>query len=107
MRRVTRNSHRWMVYICNGINVVYNIFLIFAAIFRCKPISYFWVVVENQNALGSCSPGLALRATYLQSGIGAAIDITFSTLPWWILRDSGMSNREKIAQGGVLVLSYL
>jgi hypothetical protein len=107
MRRVTRNSHRWMVYICNGINVVYNIFLVFATIFRCKPVPYFWMVVENRNAIGVCHPGLALRSTYLQSGISAAIDITFSTLPWWILRESGLSRKEKLSQAAVLVISYL
>jgi hypothetical protein len=106
MRHVTRNSHRWMIYICNATNVVFNIFLVFAIIFRCTPVSFFWNRVERKGT-GVCREGVSIRSTYLQSGISAAIDITFATLPMFFIADLGFKKMQNAALGAVLLLSEL
>jgi hypothetical protein len=107
MRHATRSSHRWMVYICNGINLLFSTFLFFAIIFRCAPVDHFWNRLGPDKPKGHCHPGLAIGSTYLQSGISAGIDITFATLPLFLVAESGLDRARKIGLVALCALGEL
>lgn len=85
-------------------NTVFGISFVVAAVFQCKPISYFWHVWDgehqgrclNQNAIG-----------WSNAAISIALDIWMLAIPLYQIRRLNLNWKRKIAVGAMFLVGSL
>lgn len=79
-------------------NFVYNISFLFAVIFQCHPIPYFWTQWEGTTE-GHC--GNTVILVWVAAGTGIAFDLWLLALPFPQLLALNLSWKKKV-MGGVM-----
>ncbi|KAF2153594.1 hypothetical protein K461DRAFT_293847 [Myriangium duriaei CBS 260.36] len=95
--RITVNKiHTWMIHAFIAGSCVFGTFYVFLTIFQCTPVPFWWDL--NPGAQGKClSPAVFMSCGYLISVLNSAADFFFAILPIFIVRQTALEKRAKIA----------
>jgi hypothetical protein len=109
MRHISRKWQRILVIGLSWTNIVYNLYMIFALIFRCTPIHAYW---DNISWLTGeyelvCQLDIARNSKYVQMSLGAITDIIYALLPLSIIKDAQITKAQRLAIICVSMLALL
>ncbi|KAL2837940.1 hypothetical protein BJY01DRAFT_258195 [Aspergillus pseudoustus] len=98
LRFTVERKYTWTLYIILAILLCFSIFLLFFAIFQCKPVSAFW------GNPGTCNRTGTVKVTYAHSAIISASDWALVILPIFIVSHLNLGFRTKVYVGIILTL---
>jgi hypothetical protein len=110
LRIAVKKSQNYIIFSQVVITVIFTVIATFTAIFACKPIEYFWLQYDPlSKGEGHCvmdPTGLAITL-YVYVGVAVMTDSTLAILPWYIIRGSSLTIRDKISIMAVLGMGML
>ncbi|KAK3989061.1 hypothetical protein QBC44DRAFT_328325 [Cladorrhinum sp. PSN332] len=83
-------------------NVIYNVSFLFAVVFQCKPISFFWHAWEGHHGNGHC--GNANTLAWVAATTGIAFDLWLLALPFPQLLRLNLHWRKKVTAGAMFLV---
>lgn len=98
LRFTIERKYTRTLYIVLAILLGYSIFLLFFALFQCKPVSAFWASPGSCNRIGT------VKVTYAHSAILSASDWTLVILPIFVVYHLNLGFRIKLYVGIILTL---
>jgi hypothetical protein len=101
LRIAVRKVHRYIIFTCIAVNLIFNCYYLTFTIIQCSPISGFWLRFGTMKNV-TCHADVAVASTFASSGISALIDWIFGVLPVSILWDLNINKRKKIALGMIM-----
>ncbi|TID24867.1 hypothetical protein E6O75_ATG04072 [Venturia nashicola] len=101
LRVATKKLHRWIIYACLAVNIVFNAYFLAFTVFQCTPVDGFWTRMKETKGV-HCHPEIAVNSTYASSAVAASIDWIFGVLPIWIIENLQVNKRRKMALGAVM-----
>ncbi|CEO58634.1 hypothetical protein PMG11_03343 [Penicillium brasilianum] len=98
LRFTIERKYTWTLYVVLATVLSYSVFLLFYALFQCRPVSAFWT-----NS-GYCNRAGTVKVTYAHSAIISASDWTLIIVPIFMVYHLNLGFRTKIYLGGILAL---
>lgn len=98
LRFTVERKHTWTLYVVLATLFSYSVFLLFFALFQCRPVSAFWNHSGNCNTIGT------VKVTYAHSAIISASDWTLIVLPIFIVYHLNLGFLTKLYVGILLAL---
>jgi hypothetical protein len=89
------------VYLCLGVNIIFNIYYLAFTVIQCTPIDGFWRRFGGEKDV-ICHSDVAVISTFVSSGLSAVIDWIFGLLPIFVIWDLNVTKRKKIALGIIM-----
>jgi len=110
LRIAVKKSQRYIIFSHVVITILFTMVATLLSIFACQPTQYFWLQYDpHSQHKGHCAvdpSGLAITL-YVYVGVAVMTDFTFAILPWYIIRGSSLTIRDKISIMGVLGMGML
>lgn len=98
LRFTIERKYTWTLYVVLATLFSYSVFLLFFALFQCKPVSAFWNSAGNCNAIGT------IKVTYAHSVIISISDWTLIILPIFMVYHLNLGFLTKLYVGIILAL---
>ncbi|OOQ90877.1 hypothetical protein PEBR_02973 [Penicillium brasilianum] len=98
LRFTIERKYTWTLYVVLATILSYSVFLLFYALFQCRPVSAFWTNSGYCNRVGT------VKVTYAHSAIISASDWTLIIVPIFMVYHLNLGFRTKIYLGGILAL---
>lgn len=99
-------THRLIIIITIVVTEVYSTVFFFLFVFQCRPSSYFWT--QFTGGSGSCmNPQITVNASYAYSAVTCLSDWIFAILPWFLVWNLQMPQRQKSLIAVILSLGAM
>jgi hypothetical protein len=106
LRVAVRKLHRYIVWTCIAVNILFNVYYFLFTIVQCSPINAFWLRAGGLKNF-KCHAHISVGSTFAASGVSALIDWIYGLLPVLILWDLNVNRRKKIALGLIMGLGAM
>jgi len=110
LRIAVKRVQRYIIYSQILVTVLFTVAALILSIFACRPVQYFWMQYDPLGqSRGTCvidAPGIAILL-YVYVGHAVIADFTFAILPWYFIRGSSLTPRDKISIMAVLGMGML
>lgn len=100
LRVIVKTTHRRLVFGLSVLNCIFNLYYLIFTIFQCAPVDGFWT--RYKGAAVKCHSQISADSTFAASAIGAAIDWVFGILPLFMLWQTNLNVRKKLALGLIM-----
>ncbi|KKK13065.1 hypothetical protein AOCH_003086, partial [Aspergillus ochraceoroseus] len=98
LRFTLERKHTFPLYGVFAVTLSYSIFLLFFALFQCKPVSAFW------DPQGNCNRPGTIKVTYAHSAVVSACDLVLVLVPIFIVHHLPLGFRTKVCVWILLAL---
>ncbi|KAF2492734.1 hypothetical protein BU16DRAFT_421628, partial [Lophium mytilinum] len=110
LRIAVKRYQRYIIYSQVVVTVLFTVVTTVLMMFSCRPIEYFWTRYNPLHTTnGTCivdGTGVTI-ILYVYVGHAVIADFTFAILPWYIIRGSSLTPRDKVSIIAVLGMGML
>ncbi|KAF2807253.1 uncharacterized protein BDZ99DRAFT_447576 [Mytilinidion resinicola] len=110
LRIAVKRYQRYIIYSQVVVTVLFTVVTTVLMVFSCRPIEYFWTRYNPlHTSKGTCvveASGVTI-ILYVYVGHAVIADFTFAILPWYIIRGSSLTPRDKVSIIAVLGMGML
>lgn len=106
LRLTVNYGHRMIIIGTIVVTEIYSTVFFFIFVFQCSPSSYFWT--QYTGGKGTCmNPKVTVNAAYTYSAVTCVGDWVFAILPWFLVWNLQMPQRQKTMVALILSLGAM